>query len=299
MKATLVFFAAAVWFGSIVGCSAKPGGSCNESNDGAQCSGDKAQLVCVGGTWKQESCLGPKGCTGEPRHAQCDTSLAEEKSSCSTERAYSCTPDRKTELKCKAGTWTATAQCPGEKGCDATGFFVQCPGALVTEGGECDPPKDSTKKNYGCSLDKKAALLCKDGKWTRIQECYGPKGCDSGFMSISCDGAVASAGQLCDPADKPDYACSPDKKALMICQGEAKWRLERACLGPKGCSTTVLGVDCDTSVVEPNSTCAKDGAAACSTDGKTILECKGGKFVSYKKCSKACDSSSMFIQCAD
>lgn len=291
------FFALAALLLVASGCSPKPGGSCDESQRPNTCLDPKTRLHCEAGVWKQQSCLGPKGCDGDERDAKCDTTVANEKDACFAEKAYSCSPDKQTELRCKGGAWAPVAQCPGPSGCDASGFFVRCDGALVTEGGECEVGKDAARKSYGCSLDKKAALLCKDGKWTRFEECLGEKGCETRAMSIDCSGPVAKPGDLCDPGDRPDYACSADGKARVVCDKESTWRLDRACLGEKGCSSSVLGVQCDASVVPPGEACTTEGNAACSTDGKTVLECKAGKYVTSRKCGKACKVTSLFVEC--
>jgi hypothetical protein len=279
------------------GCSAKPGGSCDEKGPPNTCLDPKTRLHCEGGTWKAEACLGPKGCSGDERNARCDTSVANEGDACQSDRGYSCTPDKKTELRCKGGSWTAIAQCTGKNGCDASGFFVRCDGALVAEGGECEAGKDPKQKSYGCSLDKKAALLCKDDKWTRIEQCLGAEGCEAGFLGISCKGPTAKPGDFCDPGDKPDFACSPEGKARVVCDRENAWKVDRSCLGEKGCTSSILGVECDSSVAPPGEACSKEGSAVCSTDGKTILECKGGKYLASKKCEKACKVNSLFVQC--
>jgi hypothetical protein len=197
--------------------------------------------------------------------------------------------------------WTAVARCssPRAPACDASGILVQCSGALVTEGGECDVDKDEKRKHYGCSTDKKAELLCKDGRWTRIRQCLAPEGCDSMLLSISCKGPTAKPGDLCDPGDKPDYACSADGKATIVCQGAPAWRIDRACLGEKGCTSSILGIECDTSVAALGEACGKEGNAACSMDGKTVLECKSGKYAVSHKCRKACKVSGVLVHCED
>ena len=247
-------------------------------------------LECKDGTWLAAPCLGPGGCKSDPKDFSCDTSFSKAGDACTKETRYACSTDKKDRLRCKGGKWVSTAQCTKEPGCDPGNFLNGCPGAVSSEGDECDMGSDPKKKSYTCSVDKKAVLLCKDGKWKATEQCLGKDGCDSTMFSVKCDGPTAKVGDYCDFEDTPDYACSQDKKAELICKADG-WGVAKKCLGAEGCSTSILGVKCDASVMEPGDTCEKDGAAACSTDGKTILECKGGKFQKDKVCPTKCKIS--------
>ena len=281
------------------GCSPKPGKSCGEG-DKPVCLDPSTALECKGGTWQAAPCLGPDGCKSDESKIACDVTLAKTGDTCreKDDKRYSCTGDKKTQLRCKNSKWAVTAQCTGESGCDAKGIFANCSGSVSNEGDECDAPKDATRKNYTCSIDKKSMLVCKDGKWKAVEQCLGKDGCDSLGMIVRCNGPTAKAGAECDPGEKPDYACSDDGKAELVCgSGVAKWTVEHACRGAKGCTSSVLGIECDTSIRELDEACAKDGAAACAVDGKTVLECKDGKMQKSKVCPTACKVDSLFISC--
>ncbi len=288
-------FSAFICLFIVSGCSPKPGKSCS-SNDKPTCLDAATLLECKDGVWLASGCLGPKGCESNEKEYACDTSLAKAGDVCTKESRYSCSTDKKAQLRCKAGKWTTMAQCTKEPGCNVGSFLNSCPGAVANEGDECDMGTDPKKKSYLCTTDKKSALLCKDGKWKAIEQCLGKDGCGSSMFSIKCDGPTAKVGDDCDFEDKPDYACSADGKAQLICKANG-WALDKNCRGKEGCTTSVLGIKCDASVMEPGEACAKDGSAACSTDGKTILECKGGKFEKVKECPKSCSVGFATISC--
>lgn len=280
------------------GCSKPaPGGACEDGKSKTTCLDGATQLECKAGKWEASSCLGPKGCVADEKSASCDTSLSKEGDGCGREGNYACTVDKKAQLRCKGGKWASVEKCLGENGCDSSGMFSRCDSSLANEGDICEvDEKDPKKKRYACSVDQKAELLCKDGKWKAIEQCAGEKGCRSGGLVVSCDGPTAKEGDFCDTREKEDYACSADKKAQLKCEKDT-WTLARKCMGAKGCSSSLLFIECDTSVVEPGEACDKDGNAACSTDGKTILECKKGKFEKARECPEGCKADMLFVDC--
>ena len=277
------------------GCSPKPGKSC-DAKDQPTCMDPATALECREGTWVASPCLGPKGCVATPDDFGCDTSFSKIGDACTKESRYACSVDKKDQLRCKGGKWVSVAQCTKDPGCAPNSFLNSCPGAVSKEGDECEPPSDAKKKSYTCSVDKKSALLCKDGKWKSIQQCLGKNGCDSDLFSVKCDGPVAKDGDFCEVEDTPDYACSPDGKAEMICTAKG-WSVAKKCRGEEGCTSSILGIKCDVSVMDPGEACDHEGAAVCSTDGKTILECKGGKFTKSTVCTTKCKVSSISISC--
>jgi hypothetical protein len=141
-------------------------------------------------------------------------------------------------------------------------------------------------------------LVCKDNKWKAVEQCLAEQGCNSEGFSVDCNGPVAKAGDFCEGVEKPDYACSSDGKAQLVCSPNAtKWTVDQACRGAKGCTSIVSRISCDTSIAELNEACAKDGTAACAVDGKTILECKDGKMQKSEVCPKACKVDYLSISC--
>ncbi len=86
-------------------------------------------------------------------------------------------------------------------------------------------------------------------------------------------GCKKKAGDACEGES---IQCSDKQHALLCVNGHFA---ATSCLGPKGCATN----QCDQSKVEPNSACTE--GAACSADGKSMLECKDRKFVVTSNCS--------------
>ncbi|MFO0589005.1 MAG: hypothetical protein U0441_15755 [Polyangiaceae bacterium] len=279
----------------VPGCSPKPGKTC-DAKDQPICLDPATALECREAVWVASPCLGPKGCVATPDDFACDTSYSKIGDPCTKETRYACSVDKKDQLRCKGGKWVSVAQCTKEPGCEPSSFLNSCPGAVSKEGDECDPGSDPKKKSYTCSVDKKAALLCKDGKWKSTEQCLGKDGCDSSMFTVKCDGPVAKEGDFCELEETPDYACSPDGKAEMICTAKG-WGVAKKCRGAEGCTSSILGVKCDVSVMDPGEACDHEGSAVCSTDGKTILECKGGKFQKSTVCSTACKVTSISITC--
>lgn len=277
------------------GCSPKPGKSC-DAKDQPTCFDPSTLLVCAEGKWVATPCLGPKACQSNEQDYACDATFSNIGDNCEREKSYACSLDKKDQLRCKGGKWVSVAQCTKDPGCSPNAFLNGCPGAVSKEGDECDPGKDPKKKSYTCSVDKKSALVCKDAKWTAIEQCLGKNGCDSDLFNVNCDGPVAKAGAYCEYEGKPDYACSPDGKAEVVCTAQG-WTVAKQCRGAEGCTSSILGIKCDTSVMDPGEKCDSEGSAACSTDGKTILECKGGKFEKSTVCTTKCKVTSISITC--
>lgn len=283
------------------GCSPKPGKSCNE-NDHSVCMDPGTALECKGGTWQAIGCLGAKGCKADESHAVCDVTVAKAGDACreKDEKRYSCSTDKKSQLRCKGGKWVTVAQCTAEPGCNVESFLNSCPGAVSNEGDECEAPTEKDKKRFTCSTDKKSVLVCRDGKWKSVEQCMGAKACNSAMFAVDCDGPTAKANEDCESGEKPDYACAADGKSQLVCApGATKWAVNSACLGAEGCTSSILGVKCDRTIRNAGDACTKDGDAACSTDGKTVLECKNGKMEKSKECPKKCEVSPLYIQCQD
>ena len=279
------------------GCDTKPrdGKDCDKKTDSVLCSDPKTRLSCDGEKWRGEACLGPKGCEAGALFVSCDTSLANEASPCGKNDKFACTLDQKSMMRCKEGKWARTESCAGPAGCNASGMFVKCDNSVVIEGDLCENDLEKKKISSGCAADKKSLLSCKDNAWKKVETCAGPDGCSSG-LGVRCDGPVVNAGDFCIRGDEDDFACAVDKKSTLRCETTG-WTLARKCLGPEGCTSGWNSIKCDDSVQDLGDACTKDDAAACSTDGKTILLCKDGKFIKSRICPKACKISYSTIEC--
>ncbi|MFO0755100.1 MAG: hypothetical protein U0359_01305 [Byssovorax sp.] len=281
----------------VAGCNTSPGDGkpCNKDKDSVMCLDPKTRLSCDGEKWHGETCLGPKGCEAGALFVSCDTSLANEGTTCGKNDKFACTLDKKFMMRCKEGKWARTESCLGPAACDASGMFVKCDTSIVAEGDLCENNPEKKTAAAGCSADKKSLYACKDNKWKKVESCTGPDGCTSGY-NVRCDGPTVNAGDFCVKEEEADYACATDKKSSLKCEADG-WKLSRKCLGPEGCTSTFNSIKCDDSVQEPDAACQGDDAAACSTDGKTVLHCKGGKFVKSRTCPKACKVTYSTIEC--
>jgi hypothetical protein len=279
------------------GCDTRPreGKSCDKDKDSVKCVDPQTRASCEGEKWHVDTCLGPKGCDDKTRIVSCDMTIAAEASSCSMEDNMACAPDKTTMLRCKGGKWARAKTCSGPKACDVGGLFAWCDLANAVEGGLCESDLKENKAAYACTADKKAMLGCKDSKWKKVEGCIGELGCTSATR-VSCSGAVVNPGDFCIPGAEDDYACAIDGKSMLKCEATG-WKAMRSCLGAKGCSALWNNVECDETVQELGAPCRREDEAACSTDGKTILECKSGKFAKSHVCPKACKVSYNSIGC--
>ena len=162
-----------------------------------------------------------------------------------------------------------------------------------------DPKAGEACKTEGeaACKDKTGILTCKSGKWEEVA-CKGPAGCAAQGTIVKCDESLAQEGDACGNPDGDHYSCSVDKTHELKCEA-GKWKKIGKCGGPKGCVPGAVMIDCDNSVASVGDLCGKDGDAACATDKKSILECKGGKFSESQKCeeSTSCKSEGLFVKC--
>lgn len=147
----------------------KEGEPCPDDEGDPGCSSDKkAMLKCVNKHWKkQNDCTGQHGCVSNANGATCDMGTSNEGSSCSADNEgnVACSPDKKSELVCKGGKMVQMSLCKGMHGCRQMGEKIDCDNSLADEGDTCDGD------DHACSMDKKAVLECKGGKFTKIKAC--------------------------------------------------------------------------------------------------------------------------------
>lgn len=190
-----------------------------------------------------------------------------------------------TQLICEDGKYIATP-CRGPGGC----------AALPNVGVACDISKN--KPSDACAKSEEGAamcvsdhqmIVCRAGKYAH-EPCRGADGCVNEQRRAMCDKSVAVAGDPCQGSAK---ACDAKGKTVLSCNG-GKMSLLYGCLGPDGCQAKGK-LDCDMSVAEQGDSCDKqmEGASACSVNRRTILSCKGGKFVADEHCkdSEVCNPS--------
>jgi hypothetical protein len=191
--------------------------------------------------------------------------------------------DAKSALVCGSDGNYASINCGGPAGCAGTGPAVKCDESVATAGDAC-----SGSSGYACAADMKNALQCLSNKFVLAETCKGPNACKSTAGEIFCDNDIADVNDPC--RDDGDYACTGDKLAALQCKGK-KMLTINSCRGPKSCAVVHKGkdvdIDCDMTVAAENDPCFFPNNEACTSDKKSMLTCKGGKYTSPTACPGA------------
>jgi hypothetical protein len=189
--------------------------------------------------------------------------------------------DTKSGLFCASDGTFKTMTCGGPNGCQAQGAKVACDNDVSAIGDACDTPNDGA-----CTPDHKALLLCKNEVFGEIDTCKGPGGCKLAGDIINCDNDIADIGDPC--SNDGNFACTSDKGMALRCQA-AKYAAIQSCSGPKSCNIIhpkpkTTDIDCDFTVAKENDPCFFPGNESCTSDKKTMLTCKGSKYVEPVAC---------------
>jgi hypothetical protein len=152
---------------------------------GAPCGGEKSacsadnktSLRCAKDVWAVEMpCRGPNGCRliNNGDSTSCDYTFAALGDPCDVDDS-ACSVDRKFELKCDGIKFVPEDTCKGKDACtvspSAKGYTLTCDDHIADIGDAC------LESRPACSSDKKAMLVCKEGKFAVDQKCAGPGGC--------------------------------------------------------------------------------------------------------------------------
>jgi hypothetical protein len=189
--------------------------------------------------------------------------------------------DAKSGLFCSSdGTFKAMT-CGGPSGCQQQGAKVSCDNDVATAGDGCDTPNDGA-----CTADHKVLLLCKNQVFGPIDTCKGPGGCKLAGDMINCDNDIADIGDPC--SNDGNFACTSDHGMALRCQ-TGKYAAIQSCSGPKSCNIIhpkpkTTDIDCDFTVAKENDPCFFPDNESCTSDKKTRLTCKGGKYVEPLPC---------------
>lgn len=222
------------------GCKPKAGGSCKIETKEV-CIGDKKALACHGGTWEEMSCNGPAGCSGE---GPCDQSVAEKDEVCNLSDDYVCTGDKKGMLQCLKNKWTLVHSCLGDRACVMEKKKVTCDNSVANLGDACREEED-----YGCTPDRKSAIVCRGGTFVQAILCKGPNGCrvvldtKKQRYKLECDDSIANVGDACERDKEEHYSCSADERAILRCRGK-RFEIEEKCRSKEKCQTVGGIVGC-------------------------------------------------------
>jgi hypothetical protein len=193
--------------------------------------------------------------------------------------------DGTTMMACVKGTF-AVMPCHGATGCATSGKVAQCDNTLASVGDVCDEPGD-----YACQMDMKAALSCKDFKWTVEETCRGASACTLKKDGLTCDNDVSDQGDPCHT--NGDYACTSDKVMALRCVNNVMTPLN-ACRGVKGCRVHEMPEQkkiefvCDDALAMLGDPCDENGEEACTMDKKALLKCANNKFAAHASCPGGC-----------
>jgi hypothetical protein len=275
-----MFVALAALWPLLTGCNHEPGDSCRAG--AVFCIGKSRALECVQGKLADVACLGPAGCV-EASHV-CDRTRAAAGDACGGEWA-ACGADGKQFLECKLSKLTITNDCSGKRGCYARGKELHCDQSQANEGDRC------TVARAACSLDGKAMLRCKDGKFAADLACRGPSGCKESENQVHCDQTLGIAGDACEGNGG---ACHVNGKELLECKA-GKFEQVGFCRGADGCQLQGTQVKCDQSRGAIGDRCDTEGTVACALDGTRLLSCRQNELVPSKKCQ--CNVADASIAC--
>lgn len=154
-------------------------GSKCKSSDGVFCKGKDTLLECIDDKWTEIPCRGEKGCKGTTV-VTCDHTVAKPGDACGKDENFSCSMDKKAQVKCAKGKWKEIAKCRGPKACETKFPFSKCDQTIVKEGDACE--KDG---NAACSEDATTIMECKGGKYAVGEKC--PKGkCVAENLFVKC-----------------------------------------------------------------------------------------------------------------
>lgn len=220
-------------------------------------------------------------------------------SGCKPKAGRKCSPEGKevcagkdAALLCLDGKWTPMP-CRGAKGCSGEGAVAECDQSVARASETCHLESAVT-----CTEDKRASLSCKQNTWQASEACGGPQGCTRGASGALCDSSIAKENDKC--THPGSQACSQDKRTRMTCTG-GRFVLAEHCRGPQGCNAAGRRVSCDNSLAALGEPCDTPESVACSTDFRSILVCRDGKYALDTKCkmTTSCHVEGIKVGCSE
>ena len=146
----------------------------------------KAELVCTAGKWVVNStCKGPGSCAVTGNMVHCDDDFADIGDPCvsnASDANYSCTPDKRVEVVCKANKFVEAQGCLGPKGCHIENSNVYCDITMANVGDMC-----RQVDSRSCTTDGKTMTRCTAQlRWAAQQSCPH-NGCRFKGGGLYCD----------------------------------------------------------------------------------------------------------------
>jgi hypothetical protein len=184
-----------------------PGDSC--SGDIGECTDKTTALFCEGGKYVAYVCRGSNGCREQLERVECDQSVAEPGDVCG-EAGATCSVDGKRALDGKDHVLVEHRMCRGPRQCTIADGKVRCDTSLGEVGDGC-----TGEGTAACTVDKKAMLVCHEGKLELGRTCRGSTPCSSVDGKVGCDLWLAEAGDACSG---DIGACAVDSKTYFECR---------------------------------------------------------------------------------
>lgn len=210
MKALLLVAAVLL---QALSCKPGPGGSCDAGE--ARCLDGKRAIVCEDGKFVETPCRGKAGCLTVQESTSCDISGNQPGDACvRADEGVAVCVAKEAMLACHGGKFERVP-CRGSQGCEMSGNRANCDQSIAEVGEGCTKPNAKA-----CSVDASSVLSCSDGKMLLLYACRGASACSAGAGKLSCDQTIARLGDACDKGLDGHIACSEDKKALIVCDGQ-------------------------------------------------------------------------------
>lgn len=155
-------------------------------------------------------------------------------------------------------------------------------------------PGDECKPTDIRCVDPKTELACQSGVFISAP-CKGPLGCREDGKRLVCDFSGNATGDPCSTDEEGNARCTADGQRVTCHEG--KYFVD-FCRGPEGCKSTGTSLKCDQSKSQDGDPCTGQ-SNACSPDGKRVVTCRNGHFVTTAVCEgeSGCTVTSSEVNC--
>lgn len=140
-------------------------------------------------------------------------------------------------------------------------------------------PGDECKPTDIRCVDPKTELACQSGVFISAP-CKGPLGCREDGKRLVCDFSGNATGDPCSTDEEGSARCVGEDQRITCMAG--KYFVD-FCRGPEACKSTGTSVKCDQTKGQDGDPCVGK-SNACSTDGKRVITCHDGRFVTTAHC---------------
>ncbi len=185
--------------------------------------------------------------------------------------------DPQTALECLGGIRVGV-HCGGPSGCRGAGASLWCDQSAANENDICLAIGMRQFGEAACATDKKTLLTCRGGRFVKRADCRGPLGCGYVGRDVACDSTLGEPGDACEGQGA---ACTVDGSKKVSCKN-GRLVLTATCEGDEHCLVKDHSIHCDERRGTAGSACT--ASAACTADGKTLLECKDNAWTVLAPC---------------